>query len=117
MAVTPGDWRFAAAPVPHADYSEGEAAVFSLRCEAPQRRVVLVRPGAGAGSRLTVRTTFGARDVAVGEGGTAALAASDPFLDGIAFSRGRIAVETAGLPALTLPTWPEPARVIEECRG
>jgi hypothetical protein len=44
------------------------------------------------------------------------LAATDPLLDAIAFSRGRFAVEAPGLPTLILPTWPEPARVVEECR-
>jgi hypothetical protein len=33
------------------------------------------------------------------------------------FSRGRFAVETDGLPTLVLQTWPEPARVVEDCRG
>jgi hypothetical protein len=39
------------------------------------------------------------------------------LLDQIVFSRGRVSVEAEGLPALTIPTWPEPARVIDECRG
>jgi hypothetical protein len=45
------------------------------------------------------------------------LPASDPFLDQIVFSRGRFAVEAQGQARLILPTWPEPARVVEECRG
>ena len=114
MALTPGDWRFAAAPA-EAAYGEGGAAAFTVRCDAAQRRVLLVRPDA-AGSSLTIRTTFGGRQLLAGEGGTAALPASDAFLDGLISSRGRFAVETPGRPALILPTWPEPARVIEECR-
>jgi hypothetical protein len=47
---------------------------------------------------------------------TADLAASDPLLDGIAFSRGRIAVAMAGGVPLVVPAWPEAARTIEDCR-
>jgi len=48
---------------------------------------------------------------------TATLAASDPLLDEIVFSRGRFMVHVDGLPDLILPSWPEPAHVIEDCRG
>jgi hypothetical protein len=44
------------------------------------------------------------------------LSASDPFLDAMAFSRGRFAVEVSGEPTLYLPSWPELTRVIEDCR-
>jgi hypothetical protein len=115
-ALTPGDWRYAQAPTPQADYAERNEAAFRLRCDTSQRRVSLVRAGAAAGTALTLRTTYGVRELPVGEGGGASLAAADPILDEIAFSRGRIAVEAPGVPTLTLPTWPEPARVIEECR-
>jgi len=33
------------------------------------------------------------------------------------FSRGRFMVHVDGLPDLILPSWPEPAHVIEDCRG
>ncbi len=44
------------------------------------------------------------------------LAASDPLLDAISFSRGRFMVEAPGLAPLYLPNWPEISRVIEDCR-
>jgi hypothetical protein len=116
MAPAPGDWRFVAAPAAQAEYGEAGAPSFTLRCEAARQRIVLVRTGAAPGSALTLRTTFGSRQLAIGEGGAAAVAASDPILDDLVSSRGRIAVEAPGLPVLVLPTWPEPARVIEECR-
>jgi hypothetical protein len=47
---------------------------------------------------------------------TATLSAYDPFLDAIAFSRGRIAVSVTGQPALILPAWADAARVVEDCR-
>jgi hypothetical protein len=48
------------------------------------------------------------------------LAARDPLLDAMAFSRGRIAVTVGGVAggaeALVMPAWPEAARTIEDCR-
>lgn len=44
------------------------------------------------------------------------LSASDPFLDAMAITKGRIAVETNGMNTLYLPAWPELSRVIEDCR-
>jgi hypothetical protein len=34
----------------------------------------------------------------------------------MAYSRGRFMVETAGLPALYLPSWPEVTRVVDDCQ-
>jgi hypothetical protein len=103
--LTPGDWSY--------DPGSGEAryAGFSLRCDTARRQVVLSR--AGAAGPLRLRTTYGERNLAAG----AALPAADPLLDEMAFSRGRFTVEAAGLPVLILPAWPEPARVVEDCRG
>ena len=42
---------------------------------------------------------------------------TDPFLDAMAFSKGRFAVQVAGEPVLYIPAWPEITRVIEECRN
>ena len=42
---------------------------------------------------------------------------SDPQLDMLAFSRGRILVSIAGMNDLVLPSWPEFARVVEDCRS
>jgi hypothetical protein len=115
-ALTPGDWRYSDVPAARADYGEGASAAFSIRCDPAARRILLSRPDAAAGAALTLRTTFGKRTITLAEGGAAALPATDPLLDDIAFSRGRIAVEAPGLPTFILPTWPEPARVVEECR-
>jgi hypothetical protein len=48
---------------------------------------------------------------------TAEIAAADPILDAIAFSRGRFAVNAAGVPSLVLPPWADVARVVEDCRA
>jgi len=67
---------------------------------------------------MTIVTGFGTRTLAGRSGEQAAptLPASDPLFDQIAFSRGRVLVRTAG-GDLVLPIWPEPARLIEDCRG
>lgn len=43
--------------------------------------------------------------------------ADDPHLDFLAFSRGRMLVSIVGTEDLVMPSWPEFARVIEECRS
>jgi hypothetical protein len=110
MAPTPGEWT----------YRDGDLAavfgpgLFTVRCDPATRRVTLVR-GSSVGG-LTLRTSYGDRSLAGGPAG-AVLPASDPLLDQIVFSRGRFAVEAEGQARLVLPTWPEPARALEECRG
>lgn len=95
-----------------------------LRCEPASRTVRIERsePGMRAspgGTTMTVRTqsltrAFAARPEA---GGVAvSLPARDPLLDAMAFTRGRFAVETSGMPPLFVPSWTEVSRVIEDCR-
>lgn len=42
--------------------------------------------------------------------------ASDPQLDALAFSRGRFLVSVIGTDDLVIPSWPEFAYVVEDCR-
>ncbi len=93
--------------------------VFSVRCERAQNRVTIARDGMARGNVMTVRTSSGARNfpVVAGRQPASAVPASDRFLDTIVFSRGRFTIEVPGLPMLVIPSWPEPARVIEDCRG
>jgi hypothetical protein len=109
--------RFIAAPA-----SKVEAWV---RCDTKDRTVTIGHNTATGDARMmTVRTTFGLlqwpASPAAGTGGLglgATRAANDPGLDQIAFSRGRFTIELPGTAPLVLPTWAEPARVIEDCRG
>jgi hypothetical protein len=73
---------------------------------------MLVRAGALVRT-LPARTV---EDTARGGTMTASLAARDPLLDAMAFARGRFTVESPGVTALALPSWPEVARVVEDCR-
>jgi hypothetical protein len=101
--LTPGEWS----------YGDGEAhyAGFALRCDSARRLVVLSREGVAG--PLRVLTSYGERALPAG----AALPASDPLLDEMAFSRGRFAVAAEGVAMLVVPAWPEPGRVVEDCRG
>ena len=110
--LTPGDWSYSGDPGGSvARFGAEGAASFSLRCDPGRRRIVVAREGSGAA--LRVRTTYGQRALPP----AAELPADDPLLDEMAFSRGRFTVEADGLAPLIMPTWPEPARVIADCRG
>ncbi len=122
VPITPGDWRWS---------MEGGQSVarfgnglLVLRCDIARRTVSLSRPG-GSGEEavpLTVLTSSTTRQLsATALPGpppslTASFSGSDRLLDAIAFSRGRFAVETAGMPTLYVPSWPEVSRVVEDCR-
>jgi hypothetical protein len=111
---TPGSWAYSRdASGTAATFTEtGGVADFILHCNLAQRTVTLSRPGATGAVTLTTSyspMTWPSLPVS--------LVATDPFLDKIAFTRGRFTVESAGTVKLVLPAWAEPARVIEDCRG
>ncbi|MDB5713336.1 MAG: hypothetical protein JWO15_733 [Sphingomonadales bacterium] len=100
----------------------GTDATLSIRCDVTTRRIYISRPGAMA-ARMTLRATTGARayDAKPTAGAVpyvaAELAPTDPQLDALAFSRGRFLVGLQGATDIVVPSWPEVARVIEDCRG
>ena len=119
---TPGTWRWAIVEGKSAaNYAGGE---FTMVCESASNKLALVRRGvtSAPSAQMTIRTTGESRVVsAVRVGGdmpavVAVLPPRDSLLDAMAFSRGRFAVEVAGLPTLYLPSWTEVSRVIEDCR-
>ncbi len=86
---------------------------FAIRCDRTVRRVTLTRVGpvAATDGAMTIVTDL-AVDTLPANG---VLASNDRVLDAIAFSRGRFMISGGGLP-LVLPTSPEAARSIEDCR-
>jgi hypothetical protein len=118
--LSPGDWTWSGeGAASRAAYGTAGIAAFTLRCDGPGR-ISMIRAGAPSGSTITIRTSASERRLtATSRGGdlVATLAASDPLLDQIAFSRGRILIESEGAPPLIIPAWPEPARVAEDCRA
>ena len=108
LPLTPGQWTYAAS----ATGSEARyGAAFSLRCDRATRTVIISRPGA-APTVLSIATDSVTRNLPVG----GRLLPNDPLLDAIAFSRGRFLVSEGGA-TLAIPTWPEAARSIEDCRS
>jgi hypothetical protein len=94
-----------------------------LRCDRRSGTVVLQRAGAVPGPEpMTISTTSTVRTLAAtpqpgsAPALVATLTARDPLLDAMIFSRGRFAVEAPGLAPLYVPSWPEVARVTEDCR-
>lgn len=122
MPLTAGGWQYSAGgQTSQAAFGAfGGQAAFLVRCDRVRRQVSLGREGATAPGTMTVRNSFTARNLptSVQAGyAWAPLSANDRLLDGLAFSRGRFAIEMPGTAMLVIPTWPEPARVIEDCRG
>ncbi len=117
--LSDGDWHYRRDGILSvAAFGSAQGTVFVIRCEAPGS-IGLARLGAAAPA-MVVRTTLSERRLAASAAAgetVAALAASDPLLDQVVFSRGRFLIAVEGAPTLVLPAWPEPARVIEDCRS
>lgn len=108
LPLTPGDWRYLPTPTgSEARYGN----VLVLRCTRANRTVQIERTGS-AGRSLTISTSSTSRALPVN--GT--LYANDKLLDAIAFSRGRFLVSGGAGPILAIPSWPEAARAVEDCR-
>ena len=119
--ATPGDWTYAAGVATFGDPASG--ARLSLRCDRAAGAVEIFRAGTGdVPLQMILRTEFEERGLSAQPTGSdppmvvTRLAARDPLLDAMAFSKGRFAVEVAGLAPLYLPSWPEVTRVVEDCR-
>ncbi len=135
---TYADWTLAPATSGDWFYMEERDETFALfgidatkpvaifRCNKRTRMVGVGRYGAEVTAPslpMRIRTETQSQTVTGtvrGGGGTPLIAAEFPansgLLDAMAFSKGRFAIETAGLPTLYLPAWPEITRVMEDCR-
>ncbi|MFB0610980.1 hypothetical protein [Aurantiacibacter poecillastricola] len=125
---TPGDWTYVAeAGETLAVFGTGnttDTVDLILRCDPGSRRIGIARSGQASRQvemlirtetqdrRLTASPSASSRPLIVAE-----LAASDPLLDAMAFSKGRFAVEVAGVQPIFVPAWPEVTRVVEDCRN
>jgi hypothetical protein len=123
--ITPGDWRWSMEGSRSVARFGGPdpAMALVLSCNRDAAAVTLIRAGAGEGQvPMTVIASSVTRPLnASAIAGpppviAVTLSARDSLLDAMAFSRGRFAVETAGLPTLYVPSWPEVSRVVEDCR-
>ncbi|MBS7668290.1 hypothetical protein [Croceicoccus gelatinilyticus] len=123
--LTAGDWQYVSSgTATRAVFGEANGdAKFILACEPANRQVKLWRAGTGPGATsMHITSTEADRTLPAGAVTTpsaytvATLQPYDPILDAMIFSRGRVAVQVPGLSALYLPSWPEIARVVEDCR-
>ncbi|UIP08027.1 hypothetical protein LY632_06445 [Erythrobacter sp. SDW2] len=122
---TPGDWSYQQTSTGSVAqfYRQANQPMLALACNVAQREVQVARPGvASQGIPVRIRTETAERLLTAypAEDGSqwliASLRSSDPLLDAMALSRGRFAVETAGLETLYVPAWAEVTRVVEDCR-
>ncbi|WP_131819193.1 hypothetical protein [Sphingomonas jatrophae] len=113
--LTPGTWRYRAGSPSVAAFG----AEFQMRCDPATRTVELARaaPAAGTMSVTTSQEVRALATTAAGGFARASLNGRDPFLDKMAFSRGRIVIAMTGTARLVLPAWAEIGRVVEDCRG
>ena len=112
-AVTPGSWTYRVSPGgAEALFGDMGGPQLVIRCALASRQVTIVAPGGAGSIPLRIMTTSVERVLPAGD----MLGAFDPLLDAIAFSRGRFAVRAEGSAVLIIPAWPEPARIVEDCR-
>lgn len=117
---TPGDWAYRGGVASFGEPASEPRLI--LRCDRGAGVVTIERPGTAAAQAITIRTETAERSVAAAPSAgpppamAARVPARDPLLDAMAFSRGRFAVETPGLPNIYVPAWPEVTRVVEDCR-
>ena len=124
VAPISGTWVYRSiAGGSESDFLDASAAMrFKIRCDRAARRVSISRMNVPAAkASLSVWTTTMSRSVPARFLPTkelvADLSATDPLLDAIAFSRGRLATAALGAPMVAVPAWPEIDRVVEDCRS
>jgi hypothetical protein len=122
---TPGNWTYRRdGRTSVAQFgTPGRNPTVSFRCDAQSRRVTLSREASAPGARMVIRTSSMTKTMAATASDAnpaylaADIAATDPILDAMAFSRGRVLVEMEGQQPVILPSWAEIARIVEDCRG
>ena len=109
LPITAGQWSYSAT-------AAGSVAQYgnhlSLTCDKATRTVTISRVVAPAAA-LTVITDMQSRLLPP----NGRLSAYDPLFDAMAFSRGRFLVSGGSGAVLAIPSWPEAARAIEDCRN
>ena len=120
--ITPGDWVYRQdARGSIALFGQaGADALVTLRCDRQRGRIYLARSSSQQGAnfnlrssarlkQLTARTTAGTKPYVAAE-----IMPNDPIMDALAYSRGRIALETTGELSLALPVWSEIGRIVAQ---
>jgi len=121
---TPGEWTYRRDARGSVGLfgTMGQNARIMLRCDMQAGRLYLSREGSGSGRPMVIRTSSAMKEFAanVTAGTTtyfvAEIMPSDPILDAMAFSRGRVLVEVDGQQPVVLPSWAEITHIVEDCR-
>jgi hypothetical protein len=119
-----GSWTYSATlGATEADFIGSDSRIqLALKCARAARQVWISKPSAVPVTQLSVWTSEMTRNVSAtfnpstGQA-TALLNAYDPLLDALALSRARIALGVPGAAPLVLPSSPEVARIVEDCRA
>ena len=117
--ISAGTWQWTSnASTSTASFGAG---LFVITCDKRTQTLSLLRAASATSGAvpMTITTMSGTRTLTahtVPGGLETTLPARDATLDAMAFSRGRFAVDAAGLMPLYLPSWTEVSRVIEDCR-
>ena len=109
IPLASGQWSYVATA------TGGEARYgthIALQCDKPTRTMTFTRPGAPIAALMIATDTLSQTLPPNGR-----LSAYDPLFDAIAFSRGRFLISGGVGPVLAIPSWPEAARAIEDCRN
>ena len=122
--LLPGSWSYVTVPGgSQARFMDATGTIrISLGCYRASRGVTLARTSSAPAASLAIWTTTSSRNQpAMFEQSAQRVLATfngqDTMLDAIVFSRGRFAVSMPGAPAFVIPTGPETARIVEDCRG
>ena len=119
-----GSWTYSTASgATEAAFAGADArAQLVVKCARASRQVWISKPSTAPVARLSLWTSELSRDLSTSFDPstgrvTALLSAYDPLLDALAMSRSRIAVAVPDAPVLVLPSAPEVARIVEDCRA
>lgn len=109
LALANGQWSYSAT----ASGSEARYGTHLLiQCDRATRTISISRPNLPVAA-LAIATDTTSQSLPP----NGRISAQDPLLDAIAFSRGRFLISGGAGPNLAVPSWPEAARAIEDCRN
>jgi len=119
---TPGTWRYERLAAGSAATFVGRdnAALARLACQPANRSIVLSLPEPAARSyaaEIRTETMTMTLPLSTPDGRPViSLPSNLSLLDAMALSKGKFAIGAEGMAPLTLPSWAEVSRVIEDCR-
>ena len=122
--MMPGIWSYLTVPGgSNARFTDSTGTIrISMGCNKTSRGVTIARTSTAPAATLSIWTSTSSRNQPAlfeqaAQRVIATFNAQDTMLDAIVFSRGRFAVSMPGAPAFVIPTGPEPARIVEDCRS